>query len=71
MRVISLFIVGISVAVTPFMTAVHIAFILEFLSSPVSVIYVPISLRTVIVVVVIVPSSIVASTFTVLFAVGE
>ena len=70
MRVFSLFIVGISVVVTPFMTAVHIAFILELISSPVSVISVPISLRTV-VVVVIVPSSIVDSTFTVLFAVRE
>ena len=69
MRIFSLFIVGISVTVVPFVTAVHSAFIFELISSPVSIISISTFLRIVVVVVVIVASSMISSRFTVLFAV--
>ena len=70
MRVVSLFGIGVLVAVVPFVTAVHIALIFKLCSSSVSIVFVIISL-IIFVVVVIIPSSIISSRFTVLFAIGE
>lgn len=71
MHVVSLIIVRARTAVTPFVTPVYAVFILELFSSSVSI--VPVSLRTAVVVVsiIIVPSSIVISGFTVFSRLGS
>ena len=53
MRVLSLFIIGVCAAVTPFVTAMYTTFIFKLISSPVSIVSVAIYLRIVDVVVII------------------
>ena len=69
MHVVPLFVIGVCAAVALFVTTVHTTLIIKLFFSPVSIVFVIISLR--IIVAVIIPSSIISSRFTVLFAIGE
>jgi len=68
-RGVSLFAIRVCETVALFVTTVHTTLILKLFSSPVSIVFVISSLR-IVVVVVIIPSSIITSRFTVLFAIG-